>query len=546
MKFSKAILSIILSLIISVSVPFTVHAAQAGTTSSNAINIVFGSEYSRGWTKDNDHLYCYNRISVPSNGVLTMNFLKPTDSEGEIGKLDLVLYDEYYDTVWDSICYYSVQSPNPYYVFNVGLPAGDYYLLVRPKFSVTSGTIYTDYSFSFSAGKSELEPNNSQLTATKMSTDGTFYKGYYGKDGGSADSNDYFRFDTEVGRKYSISFKNIDKFISNTMILKLENGLGGSKSIKKEFTKTDDFGNPCYEFIADSTSYTLGLTNYSHEQIAYAVAVNAFDSVSVDYNINEPNESKSTAINCPIGTKVNGEIGSYDKYRRDGLDTDWYKFSLTAGNKYRIYVEGYNENFASTTLIIDLYYPDGNTKSIRYDMRDSGNNYIDIAPTKSGTHYLRFYNYFDNDKKVSHPYSVTVKKTASCQHKNTTVTLTKKPTSTSTGTLTTTCKLCNNKTTKTVAKLNNTSITKITAKSKGFTVYWKKVSTTGYQIQYSTSSKFTNPKTVTVSSSSTISKSITKLTAKKKYYVRVRTYKTVNGTKCYSKWSASKYVTTKR
>ena len=96
-----------------------------------------------------------------------------------------------------------------------------------------------------------------------------------------------------------------------------------------------------------------------------------------------------------------------------------------------------------------------------------------------------------------------------------------------------------------------TSISKLTAKSKGFTVKWKKLTTqtTGYQIQYSTSSKFTNAKTVTVSKNKTVSKTISKLKANKKYYVRVRAYKTVsvNGVyaKIYSSWSKAKSVTTK-
>lgn len=87
-----------------------------------------------------------------------------------------------------------------------------------------------------------------------------------------------------------------------------------------------------------------------------------------------------------------------------------------------------------------------------------------------------------------------------------------------------------------------------TAGSKSFTAKWTKQSTqtSGYQLQYSTSSKFTSAKTVTISSNKTISKKITKLTAKKKYYVRIRTYKTVSGTKYYSAWSSTKTVTTKK
>ena len=100
-------------------------------------------------------------------------------------------------------------------------------------------------------------------------------------------------------------------------------------------------------------------------------------------------------------------------------------------------------------------------------------------------------------------------------------------------------------------KPKSTSIASLSARSKGFYVKWNKqaTQTTGYQIQYSTSSKFTKSKTVTISKNSTTSKTISKLTGKKKYYVRVRTYKTVkiNGkaTKIYSSWSKVKYVTTK-
>jgi hypothetical protein len=103
----------------------------------------------------------------------------------------------------------------------------------------------------------------------------------------------------------------------------------------------------------------------------------------------------------------------------------------------------------------------------------------------------------------------------------------------------------------TTFKINpkGTSISKVTAKSKGFTVSWKKqaTQTTGYQIQYSTDKNFKkNNKTVTVSKTGTTSKTISKLSAKKKYYIRVRTYKTVSNTKYYSGWSKVSSTTTKK
>lgn len=100
-------------------------------------------------------------------------------------------------------------------------------------------------------------------------------------------------------------------------------------------------------------------------------------------------------------------------------------------------------------------------------------------------------------------------------------------------------------------KPKSTSLSSVKAGSKKLTVKWKKQTSqiTGYQIQYSTSSNFTSPKTVTVSKSGTTSNTISKLKSKKKYYVRVRTYKNVKvddkTTKIYSSWSKSKSIKTK-
>lgn len=83
-----------------------------------------------------------------------------------------------------------------------------------------------------------------------------------------------------------------------------------------------------------------------------------------------------------------------------------------------------------------------------------------------------------------------------------------------------------------------TTIISVKAQNKAFTVKWKKKSSiTGYQIQYSTNSKFKKGnKSIKIKSAKTVSKKITKLKSNKKYYVRIRTYKG----KKYSKWSKVK------
>ena len=106
-------------------------------------------------------------------------------------------------------------------------------------------------------------------------------------------------------------------------------------------------------------------------------------------------------------------------------------------------------------------------------------------------------------------------------------------------------------TTKQVTVTVNPAGVKLTSvknyKGKKLKAYWKKnTKVTGYQVQYSTSSKFKSAKTVTVKGYKNTSTTITKLTKNKKYYVRVRTYKTVSKTNYYSGWSGAKSVTIKK
>ena len=90
-------------------------------------------------------------------------------------------------------------------------------------------------------------------------------------------------------------------------------------------------------------------------------------------------------------------------------------------------------------------------------------------------------------------------------------------------------------------------IQKLTAKSKAFFIDWaQKGSATGYEIQYATNSKFSGAKKVTVTNNKTDKKTVSKLSGKKKYYVRVRSYTTVKGKKYYGAWSSTKSVTTKK
>lgn len=93
-----------------------------------------------------------------------------------------------------------------------------------------------------------------------------------------------------------------------------------------------------------------------------------------------------------------------------------------------------------------------------------------------------------------------------------------------------------------------TSVKKITTGRRQLRATYKKVSgVTGYQVQVATNSKFSkNKKTVTVKGAKKTSAIVKKLKRGKKYYVRIRTYKTVDGKKYYSSWTKVQTPKTKK
>ena len=89
-----------------------------------------------------------------------------------------------------------------------------------------------------------------------------------------------------------------------------------------------------------------------------------------------------------------------------------------------------------------------------------------------------------------------------------------------------------------------TTLKKLKAGKKTFTVSWTKKAYSGYQIRYSLKYSMKSATYKNVSASKTSLK-VKKLKTRKKYYVQIRTYKTVDGKKCYSAWSSAKKVKTK-
>ena len=97
-------------------------------------------------------------------------------------------------------------------------------------------------------------------------------------------------------------------------------------------------------------------------------------------------------------------------------------------------------------------------------------------------------------------------------------------------------------------KVKKATVKKVkSTKKKTIQVQWKKISgVTGYQVQAALDKKFKKgKKTYTVKKAKTTKKTIKKLKSRKKYFVRVRAYKTVGGKKYYGIWSKVKSVKVK-
>ena len=255
-----------------------------------------------------------------------------------------------------------------------------------------------------------------------------------------------------------------------------------------------------------SIAYKAFSDCYSLETVYYCDSKSAENNILVEYG-NEPLDDATWYYNSCIGSKSHKYTATTTKatLSKNGSVT---KKCTVCGNKAKSTIK-YAKSFKLTTT---SYTYNGKVKTPGVIVKDSAGKTL-----KKNTDYT--VSYASGRKNVG-TYKVTIKMKGKYL-----------------GTKTLTFKINPVK----------TSVSKLTAGKKSITVNISKKSTqvSGYQVQYSTSKKFTSAKTKTISSYKTTKYTLKSLSAKKTYYVRVRTYKTVSGKKYYSGWSTYKYVKTK-
>ncbi|WP_455484981.1 hypothetical protein [Eubacterium sp.] len=218
---------------------------------------------------------------------------------------------------------------------------------------------------------------------------------------------------------------------------------------------------------------------------------------------------------------------------------DFYKFNMPYKSKIKVTM-----NAKTTIEFMDINLYDVYGKEIDYRSFRSNNGILsgdESFVIDKGTYYLRI----GSMKTVYRTDGIyNFKMSISCDHEYNRVY--KAPTYFEKGYTQFTCKVCGYSYKKYVDKLqlNKPSIYSVTSGVKKLNVRLNAnyYSYDGVQIQYSTNKKFSNAKT---SSTKKASKTIKGLKKKKTYYLRVRSYKKVNGKKVYSKWSTVRKVKTK-
>lgn len=321
-----------------------------------------------------------------------------------------------------------------------------------------------------------------------------------------------------------------------------------SEASDETVNMTFNFKNP-----AIISSFSLNQTGLD------PVLVDGIDNISGSYKYSLPDYVNSVDVTYTDGTVV--------KYTYDEASGS---YTTDAPAKYTVYpltIENPNDWSSGDNSV--YFNIDGKSKSLKFTVYDNEHfeynlNTIGLNETNTvrfyrddAKSYYKFYRF--TPETSGEVVTTTVKTTDNIETTGETVTpvvTTTNEDSINGGTTS------NNATNGVVPKPSTTStslkassskkpattkVKKVKATKKSLTIKWSKVKgASGYEIQVATDKKFKkNKKSILVKKQKTTSAKIKKLKSKKKYYVRVRTYKVVGRKKVYSSWINGKATKTK-
>lgn len=526
---TKKLLAFLLSLVI-IFTGLPVIAAQAS-------DVQYLGGYYRDINSTNYTKAFYGDFTVPSRGVVKFIGNRLFDGNGAEQNLSFKIYKstDLNNPIWDA-SNYNFESSTEDYSRLIALGAGTYRFEVQPSMyssAFSSGKVYKfNFDFYFAPYNCyEIEPNNNKTNANVLTYDTPVYA-YADK------SEDYYSVTVSKDTPARIKIKNYTALRGASTYIKFLPADNSSAQYLSEYNAGVGSDHYYFDVMLKKGTNHINVTSVSKGQVDYSIEV-----------------SKNIVIPAPViknlkisGTKVEvswnqlSGVSGYEIWRKINKG-NWelvlnassnaigfwqsgtnfkntYQFKIkaykTVGNT-KIYsswskIKALNPTPTNIKLSASSYTYDGKTKTPKVVVKNK--NGITL---KKGVDYTVSY---ASGRKAIGKYKVTITfKGDYSGKKNVYFNINPKP----------------------------TSVSSVSAAKKSLKVKIKSRTsqTSGYQVQYSTSKKFSGAKTTTIKSNKTTSVTLKSLKANKTYYVRVRTYKTVNGTKYYSSWSSYKTKKTK-
>ncbi len=373
-------------------------------------------------------------------------------------------------------------------IYTLDLIKGTYTLYVEEYWSATGAY---DFTASFvSAGESFSEANNS-ITYASSPSFGTKVNGQLAIN----DDKDYYKYDISSSGRITLTF---NSQLSSVRICIVD--ASGERVWGYQYPNE---GSTAYKIDLVKGRYYLVVEEYWSATGTYNYAT-MFSSAGESFT--EPNNTVTYASVPGFGSTVKGQLAVND-------DVDIYKYTFSTAKKLTLQ---YNSNIKETKM----YITDASGETVwGNEYPEEGNHSYDFE-LEAGTYYLYIEKYSGEGNYAFNLGNFSEKTGNTSASQN--------------------------------IKPKKTQIAQITRNKKKIVVIWKaKPSVSGYQVQCATNKKFKKGvKTYTIKGASKTKKKIKKLKAKKKYFLRIRTYKktTVNGKtkKIFSKWSKVKVVKVKK
>ena len=289
------------------------------------------------------------------------------------------------------------------YSNNIGLPKGDYYLLIESSYH------FSDLQYTFSVNAQavsnwEKEVNDSFDTATPVYPNRYFCGSIW-----DDDDTDYYKFNLTSDSKVNITFKHdyIDSsyYYWHVRLYKDDNEY--TKTLDYLFTGNAKSDSTCNIGLPKGTYYVRVDSSYYYSDIDYGITVNAVSTQNWEKEVNDVFES---ATSIKLNSEYKGTLYTDD-------DTDFYRFTISGNKSVKIAFNHDRVDNSYSYWDVELYKQD-NTNSLIAEWTYAGNvtsHTSNSIPLKSGVYYLRVdcsYHYSDNDYgiKVISPESAPQKK----------------------------------------------------------------------------------------------------------------------------------------